>query len=396
MHEYRYGRGIKILVWICSLFLMTIFIGLPIVFFLDGETPSKALYFIIPISLLFVGLSIAAIWDVMITKVILTGRYIHSISILGDRKLRTEEIASYKQGRNYITIYPKNKHQPKIKITTFFSFSHMILSWLDGVGTDLDEKEVNDELEDFYKNTAYGLTDTERELQLQKAKKLTKIVNSSSIGITLGVLATLFTGKLSLMILIFILIILPLIVLLIVAGNKGIIKFKDKGEDPHTTIYPSAFWGFSAPIFLLCLLALFKINLFNGDHLWELFAVVVFFLFVACIMATREYKLRNVKEFMFFFGILIICSMYSYGAIMYCNTLLDINPPKVVKAPILSKRISKGKTTSYYVELKLNELVETSEDYTVDKALYKTKNVGDTVAFYLYKGSLDISYYEIE
>lgn len=391
MSEYCYSNGIKITIWICALLLATVFIALPIRLYLDENYPLSYLYFVLPISLSFVGLSIAGIWDVMITKVVITDRFIHSNSIFGNRKLRVEEIKYHERGRNFITIYPKNKYQPKIKVSPLLSYSYRIINWLEKVSTDLDVKTNEDELKEFYNNREFGFTEEERGKKLNIAKRTAKAINISSIVI---VMALLFL-KLPEIIVIPIIVFIPVIVIGTVIFFKGIIKFRNKEEEDNT-IYPSVFWGFAAPIFGLTLKALFTIHIFNSDALWTplfILTVVVFFL---CIYGAKEYKLNRPKEYMVVIGMFIICLAYSFGSIMFFNKLLDKTSPRKEKVLVLGKKITKGKTTSYNFEFQLKKISNKIDQYTVAKSLYDHKDIGDTVTFYLYKGKLGIPYYKIK
>ena len=67
--------------------------------------------------------------------------------------------------------------------------------------------------------------------------------------------------------------------------------------------------------------------------------------------AKVEYNFKKGVTYLAIFGIFMLTGMYTYGLLISTNALFDNSKPTVYKAKILNKRISSGKTTTYYLEL---------------------------------------------
>lgn len=392
MRIYTYGKVLKIFGFISALILM--FSSIAIFFIKDlDKNPNFNLYYIfIPFSIIFFIISILGIRDILVSKVVTTDSYILSINAINTRKLRVEEIQGYKRGRNYVFVYPKKRvFKKKLKFSNYLSNVWEIENWLNSHSHNLDTLEQDREVKEFYKSTEFGFNDHDKERALKKAKKTTRIVNAISVILTI----TAIIFKDYKIISAIVLICIPLIIISIVFYYKGLIKYADKEED-ETTIYPSVFWGIAAPIFLLFLIIIFTIDIFNTYNLWLpllLLAIVIFILF---IVGSKEYQVKSKKSYGKLIMLLLISLMYSHILIIFLNVTLDESKAIIYKSKVLEKNISKGKTTSYSLIFDIKELNVVKEKFNVSSSVYNKVNVKDSVVFLLKEGLLNIPYYNIK
>ncbi|TMM31916.1 hypothetical protein FDT66_00145 [Polaribacter aestuariivivens] len=278
-----------------------------------------------------------------------------------------------------------------MKFSNYLTKSWEIQDWLASHSHNLNFLEEEKEIKNFIRNTEYGFSEQERNLRLEKAKKTTKIVNIISILITVVVIFFKDFFNISIAILLFV----PLIILVIVLSFKGLIKYGDK-EGGESTIYPSIFWGFSAPIFLMFLLILFTIDILNTKNLWLPLILTSIFIFILCIYGSKEYIIKNIKSYGKIIMLLVLTTMYSFCIIMSFNSYFDESKVKSYNSILLEKRVSKGKSTNYYFKLYNKSLSKQVEEYNVSNSLFKRKNIGDSITILVKEGKLKIPYYKIE
>jgi hypothetical protein len=89
----------------------------------------------------------------------------------------------------------------------------------------------------------------------------------------------------------------------------------------------------------------------------------------------------------------MLCCGYGYGAGLEVNALLDHSPPTSYRVTVLSKRISRGKSTSYYLGVPAWGPHQSGEDVMVAGWRYRDTRVGDTVCILLRPGALRLGWY---
>jgi hypothetical protein len=145
----------------------------------------------------------------------------------------------------------------------------------------------------------------------------------------------------------------------------------------------------------LCLRALFDYNVFNHRNSWtpSILIAVIFFAFL--LIGNKEFRLRQTKDYFTILGIALITFAYGYGSVITLNCFYDKSTPEVFKAKILSKRISSGKTTTYYFELTPWGQQKEADEVSVPKKLYNTLEAENEVNIYLKKGQFKIPWFMI-
>ncbi len=391
--EYKYGTFLKILGIICALILLLFSIA---VFFIPNSEKEAAFnldYILIPIAIIFFPLSILAIRDVLVSKVIITDSFISSKTAVSFRELRVEEISGFKRGDNYIYVYPsKRSFKKKLKFSKFLFNVHEIENWLYSHSKNFDFQEQEKEIDDFYKKSEYGFSDTEKVNKLQKATKTAKFVNTISILFTI---AAIFLKEYKLISTV-VLISIPILIIGIVFYFKGLIKFGDKEED-ETTIYPSVFWGLASPIFLLFFSVFLRINIFDYENVWLPLISLSLTIFILCIALSKEYIIKNIKSYGKIVLLFVVIAMYSYAILIWINVFFDKNGEKIYKGIIEKKTISKNKySDTYNLTLHIDDLNIKSEKFKVSSEIYKKVEIKEPVKLILNQGALKIPFYNIK
>lgn len=89
----------------------------------------------------------------------------------------------------------------------------------------------------------------------------------------------------------------------------------------------------------------------------------------------------------------VLCCGYGYGAGLEANALLDHSTPRPYHVTVLSKRVSHGKSRSYYLGVPAWGPHALGEDVMVSRWRYQNTRVGDTACIQLRPGALRVGWY---
>ena len=85
-------------------------------------------------------------------------------------------------------------------------------------------------------------------------------------------------------------------------------------------------------------------------------------------------------------SVLLVFFGYSYGLIVTTNCLYDESIPTVFRTKVVDKRVSSGKTETYYLALSPQEVPAELNEVMVSRDFYEKINVDDSVRVYLKEG----------
>ncbi len=383
--EYRYAKGWRIFLWIFIPILIFGFGYLGIMPYIEGfDLTAKIFLTILSIALEF--FLVLAIIDLLKGKIILEKDTLTSIGVFKTRILKFSEIKGFKKDNNYLYFIPLNKNLKQIKVSSYVGKFSNLVSWAGENFTNLDIQEIIKEEEEILTNEDFGETAEEREALLKKAKKVTKVINTISwiSAISLWFFPYFYTLQ------VIICAALPIIGFVIYKQFKGIIKIDDKPNSAH----PNLLSTFFIPACVLMLRALMDYNVFNYANFWK--PVIPIFASLAYLMIKNSYVEFDLKKVMTYFtilGMLMFGGMYAYGFIITSNSVFDQSQPQYYKAKVLDKRISSGKSKTYYLELSKWGPQQEVDEVTVARDIYNEKEVGDSALIFFSGGLYKIPYY---
>jgi hypothetical protein len=93
--------------------------------------------------------------------------------------------------------------------------------------------------------------------------------------------------------------------------------------------------------------------------------------------------------------LLLVCCGSGYGAGMEVNALLDGSTPEIYRVLVTSKHVSRGRSTSYHLNLAQWGPNDTEQDITVSSNRYARTKIGDTVCLVLRSGALGVAWSEV-
>ncbi len=340
-----------------------------------------------PISVVMIALCICGVIDAAKARFVLETDRVWYKGVFADRELLLHQVAGYRTDDKYIYLIPNEKGLKRIKISRYFGGTAEILDWLSQRYPDLDEQKAEQERQHILSDNNLGFTVEQREEKLVAARKQAKALNWAAGVVAVWVFffprpyepAILATMA------------IPLIGLLSSRFSNGLIRLQEiKGG-----AYPSVFSAIFFPSLGLCIRALIDFDILEYGNAWKgMFLVASLFMMITLIRS-KEFLLQSAKEYgiVLFFAVLALA--YGFGAAVTLNCVYDESPALVYGAQVLEKRVSGGKTTTYYLRLTPWGPRRNADDVSVGKAFYDRIQVKDDVQVYLRKGRFSIPWFVI-
>lgn len=348
-----------------------------------SNLPLFQLPFAIGLALLFVY----AILDARKGKLTLSDDYIIMDGVFGTRKLSTDNVKGFRKDKNYITIVPKGKIDKKIKVSAYYGDSWQIISWLSERYDDLDITEAQEEHEEILSNPEFGLTEEIRERRLEEAKKAAWYLNTASWG----VLAWLFFYPHPYNIATSVAAAFPLLAILTCYAYRGFMK----GDDTDKSAYPSVLNALIMPSIVLMLRAILDFNILAYEKGWLIMGFMAATLYIAYMLPTGGFAPKTASHYFMMFFLPVMTFAYSFGTYVVLNCQADTSTPAYYRTVIESKRISKGKSTTYYLTLNPWGEIKEPEEVTVTYSEYDYAQPGDTVTILQHPGYLKLPWIEV-
>jgi hypothetical protein len=136
-------------------------------------------------------------------------------------------------------------------------------------------------------------------------------------------------------------------------------------------------------------------NILQYGNAWKGALLVAAGLMTFLLVRSKEFLFRSPKKYgiVFFFAVLSL--IYGFGAVVTVNCTWDRAAPTVYHAQVTEKRVSSGKTTTYYATLTPWGPQADVDDVAVSKEMYNRLQEGDDVRVYFRRGLFSIPWFFI-
>ena len=345
-------------------------------------------WFLLPLSVTMLFVIIVAFVNTIIGKFVIDKNKIYTTGLFNNKQIYFNDIKGYRI-TEYFTFIESRNDKTRIKLSNFYENRNELQDWLIWNYKNLNELEIIQEKQEILSKQDLGWTIEERESKFSKYKRLAKILNWSGGIIAIGTTLLLKTSDY----IILLCIVYPIFCLLAILFSKGLLTIDERNE----AVYPSVFWAFFAPTSVVFLRALMYFKIYNYDNVWLLTAVIAFSFFFTLIINNRGFVFNKFEKTstILIFSVFIVFG-YSFGTVINLNCALDDSQPKKFKTIVLDKRITKGKSTNYYLTVSpWNNQKEPKEENT-NETDYELIKKGDTITINFYEGKLNIPWYEIK
>lgn len=390
MKSYKIAKGWAIFIYICAPLIIALFCGILLMPFLqsdaDGSIPDYY-WFMLPLSIGMIAFMIIALLDTAKGRFVIDKDRIYTIGALSNRQLMLDEIAGYRITENYLIVVPKFKDKKKIQVSKYIGEIEEIIDWMADHYPDLDLEELNDEKEEIFSSDAMAWTADQREHKLMRAQKTANALNW--LGGFIGTWAFFVPQPYEMAITAAI--VFPFICIIILKYFKGLITIDQRYQTP----LPAIVIALLGPGLGLLVRALQDYNIADYSNLWLPVVLVPAVYLALFLIGNKTFNLSKpwAKVNILVFAIMML--LHGLGTVIVLNCLLDQSPPEVYHATILKKRISSGKTTTYYFALSPWGKQKEGEDVSVSKAMYGRLDSNDRVNVYYMSGKFNIPWYEL-
>jgi hypothetical protein len=333
-----------------------------------------------------IAVSVLAVLEAWKRKAIIDGDEISWQGVTSKRKLGLHEIKGYRANGEYIVIESNVPGKKQIKISQYITRTYEIQNWLDERVPNLDVKSAFDEHKAIMADQELGWTEEQRLEKLTSAKKIANAMNW--IGGGIAAWAMFFPEPYE--VAVYACLAFPLIAMIVIKSSK-LIRIDQRTD----SAYPSVFIGFFFPAIVLVLRAVFDFDLYEFKNLWLPGSIVAVLFLIGLIIGSSEFDFQKSTGWILMVSLLLPLMAYGLGAAIFFNCYYDRSNPKVYSVAVVDKRVSSGKSSTYYLkvtpwgpELENNEL-------TVSSELYDRVSPRDSVYIYLRPGNLNAPWYII-
>jgi hypothetical protein len=277
-------------------------------------------------------------------------------------------------------LVPRDSGRVALKVTQVFPLDDELAEWLYTFPS-LDREDARLAKTEIRKNIRLGATPGERIKTLAKGRRVAAIF--AAISIAVCVWGFVFPAPYTLAILV--LTALPWLALELVRRSAGLFRVDADRNDVHPTVAVA----FLVPPMVLLLRAVTDFNVVQSPPVVWFSVGIGGMLLLTIFVAdpSRRGKLGSI------IAIGLFCFAYGYGVAIEINVLLDRSPPRTYAVTVENKHASRGRTTTYSLELgpwgpklKPNKL-------QVSRATYEPIHAGDVVILDLRRGALGVNWY---
>ncbi len=303
---------------------------------------------------------------------VLSSRVLRRTDIVGRRVLPTRYVST-------LLLVPSQGGK-KLKISEVLQTDSAFQVWLAAI-PDLDLKDRRNVEARIETDPELGLTPGDRAFRLQKAKKVSKVMNVVS-------LAAVFWGlwyPRPYQLVIAVLAVLPLVAIFLTSISKGIYQVEGRRNDPRPTLA----LVFICPGLILALRFFQDLQLVRWTQILApsiVIGAVLTFLAVRSDFAVQKRPWAIAPTLLF----LVV---YGCGVVTQANALLDRSQPQLFEANVLAKHFSTGRSTTWYLTTGPWGAKQNGGDISVSRSLYYASAPGQTVCFRLFPGALTIPWY---
>jgi hypothetical protein len=304
------------------------------------------------------------------------------------RSILLDEIAGFRSGqKNGILLDLKSGDKP-LQVPGTLEGQKELLEWLQQRYTDIDAERLKEVTDSVLEDENLGLTREIRERRLKIARQL-MVYGSFAVPffiILIFAAPAYYKGT------ILLLLALPWIAVGLTWYFKGILRLYSSKSKPYPSLFIMVL--FSEFISLFAITRNFKIYDYGRPFWISLLALSVLVLLVwavACKAAMAGEQNRPAVLLCLF----LVAAAHSYGLLIFSNCGYDRSTPQISRVEVSSKYKTRGKSTSYHLNVSPWGRFTEGENVQVPSTFYYSVRQGDSVSVYLGAGKWGIPWYEV-
>jgi hypothetical protein len=305
-----------------------------------------------------------------------------------NRTLYFDQISGWRQVEQEFHILPIDKSLKKIRVTTYFKDSAEIGHFLVEHFPNLDDVEAEAEHQEIVQNAEFGITEEARLQRLEQARKAARYTEWAGWGLALWIFFYPSPYKLS----IIAGMAYPFLAVALCFLYRGLIR----GDGGKKSPYPTVLTTIIVVPMMVAYRAIVDVNILSYRNGWILMIIASLILFVSYQVPTGGFTFRKKADIWTFFLVLLLLMAYGYGTVTLTNAMADSSQPVVYPTVITNKRVSSGKSRTYYLELKKWGDLTEDEEVSVHRSQYDSFAVGDSITVNLRPGVFRMPWIELK
>jgi len=306
--------------------------------------------------------------------------------MFSSRSILLEEIDGYRSGeKDTFYILTKGGGKP-LSLPQNLDRRKELIEWFKEKYEDVDAREREKETEILLGSEQFGSTVEERTARLEMAGKVDKVATAAGVG---ALLWSLFYPS-PYEVMMIVLLLLPWIAVFATWYFNGLLRLDKKKSSPYPSVVQLMFFPTLAA--LINVLRGYDLYRF-GEKAWSILIVGTLLASAVCNVACREAIAATSKKTLTYCCIVALAGLYSYSLLIFSNCYYDRSVAEVFHVEVTNKRISKGKSTSYYLSLSPWGRYTDGKEVSVSKRFYLEVNQEDSVRVFLKKGQWDVPWY---
>jgi hypothetical protein len=349
----------------------------------NTNRPVWAIVFLGVLSAAFAVLGAYAALSVLSYRVTLTADGIEVVEPFRRRRLLTREIQGLRtvrtqQGPPTIVLVPNDRKAKKLKISLVLNRDRAFEEWYARL-TDLDHRDVHQSERQLAQTLYQDLLPHERSARIKRLRSVAKWLNGATFTLCIAALGLpdyghLVTGTL---------LGLPWVAVWMVSRFQPLYRFGAKRNDAHPDL--------TAPLMIPGLVL--AVRAMTDLHTLDWHAPLM--LSVVGGLALSGFALRVDPWFrqQHWAALLMGLFVCAYG--LELNALADSTVPSVYATQVLGKRVSHGKSSTYYLRVTAWGPISEDADVSVSAGRYQATRIGDRVCVFLGSGAFRIPWFQI-
>jgi hypothetical protein len=386
MKEYRYGTFLKVFGY---LFVTGTLVGahFSIKAGFEASTARQAFLFF-GLAALCIAVALFLIREIKISKFGIGIDRVYLVSMIYNRTLYFDQISGWRQVEQEFHILPSDKTLKKIRVTMYFKDSAEIRHFLIEHFPNLDDVEAETEHLEIVQNAEFGITEEARLRRLEQARKAARYTEWAGWALALWIFFAPRPYELS----VTLGIVYPFLAVALCFLYRGLIRSDGGKKSPYPTVLTTII---VVPM-MVAYRAIVDVHILSYGNGWILMIITTMILFVSYQVPTGGFSFRKKADILTFWLVLLLLMAYGYGTVTLTNAIADSSQPVVYPTVIKAKRISSGKSTTYYLELKKWGNLTEDEEVSVHRSQYDFFAVGDSIHVNLRPGVFSMPWIQLE
>lgn len=334
-------------------------------------------------ALLFLAIPVYLVAYAVRSRIIVDGSRITVRTAFGEKSADRGEIIGFRtlrsRNRTYKQLYLRDGRSP-IAISQSFSTDDDFRAWFAQI-PDLDERDKQKLLDQISNDQELGATPEERLAALATAKT----INVFTIIVEASAAAALIWAPAPFRLAAAIVLALapPFAIFMVQRSPLLYALFKPKADPRVDLAFLILISGFGLAF------SSTGVHFVSTQSILEIAGSIAAVLTAALYLTARNSFTVPGTVIAF----LVVSGFYGYGLTSVADTLADPSTPQPYAAQVVGKHISRGRSTSYYLDLAPWGPIQTPNRLSVPSAIYRKTVQGDQVCLELHPGTLHVEWY---